>query len=806
MLLEGRCESSHHMLINFFKTALRNFWRNKTYSFLNIFGLSVGITCAALIFLWVEDELSFDQFNKKKDRLFFVRENQQFDTYTATFWSTPGLMGPAMQAEIPGIANTCRSSEGSMQYLFSIGDKSVYSNGQFAEPSLFTMFTLPFVEGNAATAFKQLYSVVITEKAAKKFFGDDTNVVGRTVRLNNQQDYIVSGVLKDLPENSTLQFEWVAPFEILFKQRPWLENWGNNSLSTYVELKPGVSAASVNKILYNFIQKRDPQSIARPFLFPMNDWRLRDKFDNGVQTGGRIEYVRLFSIIAGIILLIACINFMNLSTARSEKRAKEVGIRKVLGSRNKELIFQFLGEALVMALLAGIIAILLITLTLPAFNFLVQKNLHLGIGRLTHTLMLLAIILVCGLIAGSYPAFYLSFFNPVFVLKGIKQNTGSAEFIRKGLVVLQFSTSIILIISTIIIFQQIQHVKNRNLGFDKNNLLQTEVVGNVAKNFTAIKQDLLNTGLVENAALTDHVTLYGGNNSNGLTWEGKPASAQILISQRFVSPEFFQTTGINLLAGRDIAETDSTVVNKTISVVITQSLEKLMGKGSALGKRIWYQDDTSGENAQVVGVVNDYVYSDMYGKSDPVMFFYAYPKNTTQMYVRFKPQADLEKALAKVETILKQYNPGYPFSYQFVDDQFNKMFMSEELISKLSRTFAILTIFISCLGLFALASYATERRRKEIGVRKVLGASISNITTLLSKDFLKLVVVSCLVAFPLAWWVMHNWLQDYQYRITISWWIFPIAGIVAVLIAVLTISFQSIKAAVANPVKSLRTE
>lgn len=795
------------MLINFFKTALRNFWRNKTYSFLNIFGLSVGIACAALIFLWVEDELSFDSFNKKKDRLYFIRENQKYDTYTATFWSTPGIMGPAIQAEIPGIAHTCRSSEGDMQFLFTIGDKTMYANGLFAEASLFSMFTLPFAQGNAQTAFKQLYSVVITEKAAKKFFGNDKNVLGRTVRVNNKHDYVVSGVIKDIPENSTLQFEWVAPFEIFFKERDWLTNWGNNSISTYVELKPGVSAASVNKILYDFIQKRSPKSIARPFLFPMNDWRLRDKFDNGIQTGGgRIEYVRLFSVIAAIILLIACINFMNLSTARSEKRAKEVGIRKVLGSGNRDLIFQFLGEALVMALLAGLVALLIITLTLPAFNLLVHKNLHLGFGHPVHIFAWLAIVLLCGLLSGSYPSFYLSFFNPIFVLKGIRRKAGSAEFIRKGLVVLQFSTSIILIISTTIIFQQIQHVKSRNLGFDKNNLLQTDVVGNVAKNYTAIKQDLLNTGMIENVALTDHVTIYGGNNSNGLTWDGKSSSAQILISQRFVSPEFFKTSGINLLEGRDITDTDSAMVNKTINVVITQSLEKLMGTGSALGKRIWSEGDTSGESALVVGVVNDYVYSDMYGKSDPVMFFYSLPKNTTQMYVRFKPQAPIEKALAKVESILKQYNPAYPFSYQFVDDQFNKMFMSEELISKLSRTFAILAIFISCLGLFALASYATERRTKEIGVRKVLGASITSITTLLSKDFLKLVVLSCVLAFPLAWWVMHTWLQDYQYRITISWWIFPLAGVVAVLIAILTISFQSIKAAIANPVKSLRTE
>ncbi|MBO9202291.1 MULTISPECIES: ABC transporter permease [Niastella] len=794
------------MLINFFKTAFRNCWRNKTYSVLNILGLSVGIASAALIFLWVEDELSFDNFNEKKDRLFFVRENQKYEAYTATFYSTPGPLAPAMQAEIPGIANTCRTSEGDSYKLFTIGDRSMYSYGRFVEPSLFTLFTLPFVQGNAASAFNQLHSLVITEKAARKYFGNDKQVIGKTIRVNNKQDYIVSGVLKDIPENSNLKFEWVAPFEIYVQESEGVKKWENNSISTYVELKPGVQPAAVNKLLYAFIQKRAPNSLARPFLFPMNDWRLRDKFDNGVQTGGgRIEYVRLFSIIASIILLIACINFMNLSTARSEKRAKEVGIRKVLGSGNKGLIFHFLGEALLMAFLAGVIAILLVTLTLPAFNLLVQKNLHLAIGRPVHILGLLTIIATCGLLSGSYPSFYLSFFNPVFVLKGIKAKAGSAELIRKGLVVLQFATSIILIISTIIIYQQIQHVKHRNLGFNKNNLMETDVTGDVKNHYTAIKQDLLNTGMIENVGLSDHVTIDGGNNTSGFDWEGKPASAEILISHRGISTDFFQTSGIQLLEGRDVTETDSMVPNKTVHVVITRSLEKLMGNGSALGKKIWHEGNPR-IDAEVVGVVNDYVYNDMYKQPDPVLFHYTKPQNATRMYVRFKPQADLEKALAKTETVMKQYNPAYPFSYQFVDDQFNQMFMSEELISKLSRTFAILAIFISCLGLFALASYATERRTKEIGVRKVLGASISNITTLLSKDFLKLVVLSCLVAFPTAWWIMHTWLQDYQYRISISWWIFPIAGLVAVLIAIITISFQSIKAALANPIKSLRTE
>ncbi len=733
-------------------------------------------------------------------------ENQKYDAYTATFYSTPGVMGPAMQAEIPGIANTCRTTEGDMNLAFNIGDKSMYASGKYAEPSIFSMFTLPFVQGNPSTAFKELYSMVITEKTAKKFFGNDKNVIGRTVNVDNKKNYVITGVLKDIPANSSMQFEWVAPFEIFYEYAEWIHKWGNNSISTYVELKPGINPVSVDKLLYNFIQQRHPKSIARPFLFSMNDWRLRSNFDNGVQSGGRIEYVRMFSIIAWIILLIACINFMNLVTARSEKSAREVGVRKVLGANKQNLIFYFIGEALLMAFIAAVISIAIMSLALPAFNLLIEKNLPLNIFKPSHISALLAIALLCGLVAGSYPSLYLSSFNPIFVLKGIKMKKGSAELIRKGLVVLQFTISIALIISTIIIYLQIQHVKSRDLGFNKNNLLQTDMVGNMGKNYASIKQNLLSTGFVEDVALSDHGTIYGGNNTGGLTWEGKVTRAQILISQRYVSAGFFKTSGIKILEGRDLTETDSAFVNKTINVVITQSLEKMMGKNSALGKRIWFEGDTSGINAQVVGVVNDYIYGDMYAKPDPVMFFFSKPENTTVMYIRFKPQINIERAIAQTQGIIKKANPSYPFAYQFVDKQFDDMFSNEMLISKLSRVFSALAIIISCLGLFGLAAYTAERRTKEIGIRKVLGASVSGITILLSKDFLQLIIAACLIAFPLSYWAMHSWLQNYQYRTEIKWWIFVVAGFAAIFIAIATISFQSVKAALVNPVKNLRTE
>jgi len=791
----------------FFKTTFRNLWKNKGYSFLNIFGLAIGIACAGLIFLWVEVELNWDQFNTKKDRLSLIQENQKYDTYVATSGATPAPMAPVMQQQIPGIANTCRIAAWNNTKLITIGNKSMYAFPNYADASLFSMFTFPFVQGNAKTAFTQLYSMVITESTAKKFFGDDKNVIGKIVRVDDKQDYVISGIIKDIPKNSTVQFEWVAPFQIWWNEnKSWAQEWGNNDLSTYVELKSNVSAASVNKILYDFIQNREPKSNARPFLWSANDWHLRSEFENGVQTGGgQIAYVHMFSIIAWIILLIACINFMNLSTARSEKRAKEVGVRKVLGAGKQNLVSQFIGEAILMAFMATILAIIIIALALPAFNLLVQNNLSLGLDKPLHIISLLTITLISGLIAGSYPSLYLSSFNPAFVLKGIKLKTGSAELIRKGLVVLQFTISIILIISTIVIYQQIQHVKSRSLGFNKNNLLEVNTNDEFNKNFDEIKQDLLGSGVVDNLALSDYTTLYGGNNTGSLIWEGKAANSQVLISNRGVSPGFMNTYGLKLLEGRDFVITDS-ITSKKPNIIITQALEKLMGKGSAVGKTMHWNGDTSGTVLNIIGVVNDFVYGDMYGKPDPVYFYCPEYKNTSEMYVRLKPTANAETALKQIETIIKKDNPSYPFTYQFVDDQFNKLFLNETLISKLSRLFAALAIIISCLGLFGLAAYTAERRTKEIGVRKVLGASVTGITTLLSKDFLKLVAISCLVAFPVSWWAMNDWLKNYQYRIEISWWIFLIAGLTAILIALITISFQAIKAAVANPVDSLRSE
>lgn len=796
------------MFKTYFKKTFRNLWRNKGNSFLNIFGLAIGIACAGLIFLWAEDEITYNSMHAKRDRVYQVLENQKYDAYVFTHGSTPAPMAPAMQAGMPGVAATCRTTEGLTSQLFTIGDKPVYAVGLYAEPSLFTIFTLPFVQGSAKQAFSQLHSLVLTETAARKFFGEAQNVVGKTVRVDNKQDYVVSGVVKDIPANSSMWFEWVAPFQIFYDKNPWLESWGNQAINTFVELAPGASAAAINKQLYNIIQQHDPKAITHPFLFSMKDWRLYGKFEDGKQAGGRIEYVRLFSIIAWIILLIACINFMNLSTARSEKRAREVGVRKVLGAGKQSLIIQFIGEACFMAAFAGIVALLFMLLLLPAFNTLVQKSLALNLGNPSHLISLALITIICGVVAGSYPSLYLSSFNPVFVLKGIKLKTGSAAFIRKGLVVLQFTVSIVLIISTIIIFQQIQHVKSRPLGFEKENLIEMKAQGEIVQHFSTIRQELLNTGIIENAALSDHTTIYGGNNTGGMTWQGKPPAAKILISGRSVSPEFVKTSGLKILEGRDLQVADTmtaTGTSKSMNVLITESLAKLMGNGSALGRELYNEGDP-GTKLTVIGIVNDYVYGNMYGKPDPVIFNVVPPQNASVLYVRIKAQQRPEQALAKIEAVMKRNNPAYPFEYRFVDDQFNQMFLSEMLMSKLARVFAALAIIISCLGLFGLAAYTAERRTKEIGIRKVLGASVPGIAGLLSKDFLQLVVLSCIIAFPIAWWTINNWLQNYEYRVNIHWWVFAAAAVISILIALITVSFQAVKAALTNPVISLRSE
>ncbi len=785
------------MLRNFFTITLRHFRKNGTYSFLNIFGLATGIACAGLIFLWAENELGFDKH--LGPRLYQVILNQTYDGKIYTFLdnATPGPLGPSLKSGMPGVKDECRLSW-ETNSLYSLNDKSLYENGYFAEPSILQMFGLRLLEGDPGTALTQPDHVIISQRMAQQFFGDEKGVVGKTLRVDNKDSYIVSGVFADLPQTSTVTFDWLGSFEVFLRQHDFLKTWNHNSLKTYVQLAPGADAAAIDRKLHTYVPQ--PNDTMSCFLFAPTDWHLRNHFEDGKQAGGEIEYVKMFLTVAWIVLLIACINFMNLATARSEKRAREVGVRKVLGALRGNLLSQFMGEALFLSSLSTALGAVLITLLLPYFNDLIGGQISARLFDPLHLGALVGIALVCGVVAGSYPSLYLSSFNPIFVFKGIKRKGGAASLLRKGLVVFQFSISIALIIATILIYQQVQHVRNRELGLRKDHLIQIFLVGNIRSHFNVIRQDLLNTGLVENAALGDMPLFQSGNNTSGFSWQGKDPTRNTLISVREVSPEFLKTIGVHIREGRDFdanADLDST------QMIITKSLADLMGKGSAVGKTI--TSDNVHETYTVRAVVDNYVYGDMYGTSDPVVF-QALPQYTSNLFVRTKAESQPEEVLARVESVFKKDNPGYPFTYQFVDQQFDELFRAESLISRLSRLFAALAVFISCLGLFGLASFTAERRTKEIGIRKVLGASAASLAALLSGDFLRLVFLSALISFPVAWWAMHNWLQGYAYRISISGWVFVGAGVAAVLIALATISFQAIRAALTNPVKSLRTE
>ena len=598
-----------------------------------------------------------------------------------------------------------------------------------------------------------------------------------------------------MPNNVTYTFDWLAPFERFAEGKEWMKDYGSNFSDTFVELSPEANFDVVNNKVKAILPMKTEDDETIAFLFSMKDWHLRSAFEGGKNIGGQITYVRLFSLIAIIILLIACINFMNLATARSEKRANEVGVRKVLGSGRKGLISQFMAEAIITAALSAVLSVLLLKLLVPQFNMIIDKQLELSLFNPTHILTLVGITLVCGIVAGWYPAFYLSSFKPVDVLKGARKTKGSASFIRKGLVATQFVVSIVFIICTIIVYQQVQYVKGRDLGYDKENLVKIPVTGDMIKNFTPIEEDMKASGMIESIGLINSDILSGGNNTSNLEWQGGVDTENVLVSIRSITSDFFNTAGMEIVEGRGFSNNP---LQDSTNIIVSESFAKLMGSGSAIGK-------TVEGDYPVIGVVKDYLYDDMYGSSDPVIFFNN-PSDASFMYVKAKSGIATTSALTAMEASLKKFNPAFPFEYEFVDDTYDAKFKSEKLIGSLSQVFALLAILISCLGLFGLSAFTADQRRKEIGVRKVLGSSITGIVGLLSKDFMQLVVIAILIASPLAWLLMQNWLEGYSYRISMDLWAFVIAGFVAIVIALVTISFQALKAARANPVKSLRTE
>jgi len=790
------------MFINYLKTTIRAIRKSPIFGLLNIAGLALGIASAAMIFLWVEDEFGFDHSVAKRNVLYSIRMNIDYSGRIESFTAVPGPMSEAIRGTIPGVVNNSRV--GFARELFGLNDKTTYEFGFYVDTSFFSMVQPSFIRGSAA-GFNNPHSLVLSETMAKKFFGE-ADPVGKTLRVTNQDDYTVIGVVKDAPQNVSLRFGWLAPVRNFFEKNTWLNYWGTWGISTLVELKPGASVNTVNQQLAALLRPKNKiYANADCFLWSMNDWHLYDNYTNGKPDGGAIRFVKLFTTIACIILFLACINFMNLSTARAGQRIKEIGVRKTLGALKKGLIGQFMLESLLMSFVAVLLAILLIYLFLPGFNVLFDKQLRFDVFTPTHLYGLLALGVFCGLIAGVYPAFYLSSFDPVAVLKGqrIGLKTG-AGFVRKGLVVVQFTVSVALIICTVIIYQQVQHIKDRDLGYNKQNLLFMDIRGAAVEHFGALKAELLQTGVVENAALSASppLEMWSTLPSSRFTWTGSDPENEIKVHWEAASPEYISTMKLQLKEGRDF-RTD--ILADSGNVIINESMAKLMGKAGRVGGVLTY----SGKYVyHVIGIVKNYLFNNMYESVAPLML--SCDPETKGNYgflsIRLKPGDRLSSRLEKVEAVFKANNPGYPFEYQFVDERFDRLFHTETRLGQLAGVFAGLAILISCLGLFGLAAYTAERRTKELGIRKVLGASVTNLTTLLSKEFLQLVIISCVIAFPLAWWVMSNWLADYAYRTVIHWWVFGLAGIIALLIAMLTVSSQAIKAALSNPVETLRAE
>ncbi|MFD2571050.1 ABC transporter permease [Spirosoma soli] len=785
------------MLRNYIKIAWRNIAKSKTFSFINVLGLALGMTCSLLILLWVQDERSINRFHANGSRIYQVFENQRWTgNEVSTTQSTPGPLAPALVAEVPEVAKAVKVTW-EEERLLALGDKAYKEKGRVAGPDLFQIFSFPLLHGNAKTAISEPTSIVISEKVARKLFGK-TDVLGRMIRLDNKENRKVTGVLRDIPKTSALKFDFVLPLEPFEKENQWLTKWDNNGIRTFVLLHANANINRVNAKILNMVHQHDKNvTTITTFLFPFEDAYLYSKFTNGQPDGGRIEYVRLFTIVAIFILIIACINFMNLATARSAKRAKEVGIRKVVGAERTFLIGQFVGEAVLTAGMALIFAIVLVQILLPFFNQLTEKEISIQYGNPFYWLTLLGLALVTGIISGSYPALFLSSLQPVKILKGTLRFNSGAVLFRQGLVVFQFALSLLLIIGTLIAGRQVDYIRTKNLGLDRENMVYMSLEGDLPKKFDVFKQELLQSPGIQTVSSSGSDPLAIGNSTIGVEWKGKDPADKTLFTQMPVSYDFINTMKIKLLDGRDFSKD---IVTDSTNYLVNEEAARRMGMKSPVGQNLKFW----GKSGKIIGLMKNFHLNSLRVAIEPLILRLDTTYNSTVL-VRTQP-GQTEKALASLKLLAKKYNPAYPFDYQFADESFEQQYKSETLIGKLANYFAILAIFIACLGLFGLAMFTAEQRTKEIGVRKVLGASIPSIVALLSKDFLRLVLIAILVASPIAWYSMSQWLQDFKYRIDIEWWVFAVAGLMAVVIALFTVSFQSIKAALMDPVKSLRAE
>jgi len=793
------------MLQNYIKTAWRNIKRSKAHSFINVTGLAAGMAVALLIGLWIYDEVSFDRNFPNYKRIGQVIQNVTNNGEVQTWTSVPYPLAEELRKKYGSDFKRIVMSTGTYPSVLAHDEKRLYKTGGYFEKGALEMFSIPMVQGDWH-ALEDPSSIVISASTARAYFGDE-NPMNKVLKIDQQPGLKITGVFKDFPTNSSFagvdyMVNWEHFANLPDGIKTMEDPWRPNAFNLYIEMNANADFKTASLRIRDAKLRNVNAQLAKkkPALFiqPMREWHLYSEFSNGVNVGGRITYVWMFGIIGLFVLLLACINFMNLSTARSEKRAREVGIRKAIGSLRKQLIIQFFVESILVVLFALVLSLILVQLCLPIFNEVADKKMSILWTNPIFWTLVVAFALLTGLIAGSYPALYLSSFQPVRVLKGVYKAGKAASLPRKVLLVIQFTVSVTLIIGTFVVYQQIQYAKNRPMGYNQNGLVSLPINNEIHKHFAAINQELLNSKTILLLAESGAPPTATYSSTSGISWPGKDPNLSIDFPNVPVSYDYGKTIGWEIKEGRDFSRehlTDSS------ACILNESAIRFMGLKDPVGQQIkWWNNSLI-----IIGVVKDLVMQSPYSQVRPTVFYLSNEPGNV-MIAKLNPERVAKESIAKIETLYKQNDPTLPFTYEFVDESYAKKFGNEERVGKLAGFFAILAIGISCLGLFGLASFMAEQRTKEIGLRKVLGASVYNVWQLLSKDFVFLVLISFLISAPLTYWLMHNWLQNFDYRATISWWIFVIAGMGSLFITICVVSFQSIKAALANPIKSLRTE
>ncbi|HMQ88417.1 MAG TPA: ABC transporter permease [Flavilitoribacter sp.] len=793
------------MLFNYLKIALRNLGKSKISSFINIAGLATGMAVAILIGLWIWDELTYDTYHEHYERIAQVMQHQTYNGEIGSQVANPAVMGAEIRNNYGSDFKYVLQSSWNFNHTLAYGDKKLLKPGSYFEPQAAEMLSLKMLAGTR-DGLKDPNSILLSESIARSFFGDE-DPLDKILKVDNTSTVRVTGVYEDLPFNTSFRdLTYIMPWELYLISNKWvneMENpWGSNFTQTFVQIADNADMQTVSDkirdVKMNKVKDFDKRYKPVVFLHPMGKWHLYSEFKNGVNVGGRIQTVWLFGIIGVFVLLLACINFMNLSTARSEKRAKEVGIRKSIGSMREQLVTQFFAESLVVTFFAFAVSLLLVMLILPFFNEVADKQIALPWKNPWFWLVGVAFTVITGLFAGSYPALFLSSFEPVKVLKGTFRVGKFPGILRKVLVVLQFTVSVTLITGTIIVFRQIQHAKDRPIGYSRDGLVMTGVTEELHSHFEALRNELKTAGVIAEMTESTSPTTEVWNTNGGFDWEGKDPNLAVDFPNSGVTPEFGSTVGWEIVEGRDFSREFPT---DTSTFILNESAVKFIGFEHPIGSILKWE----GKPYTVIGVVRDLLVQSPYRPVRPALWHVA-KDSENAVILKINPNKSAREALTAIKTGFDKYDPASVFDFQFVDEQYAQKFGNEERIGKLATFFAALAILISCLGLFGLAAFIAEQRTKEIGIRKVLGASVASVWSLLSREFVVLVFVSCVMATPIAFFLMSSWLEKFDYRQDISWWVFAVAGFGALGIALLTVSFQAIKAAWMSPVKSLRSE